>query len=476
VRVRVTATNAGASVPATSAPSALVAADPAAATTAPSISGTAQDTRTLTADRGTWTGTPTVTYTYRWTRCDATGGGCNDIAGATTETYLVSAEDIGQQLVVRVVATNAGGDSDPVNSAATATVTGPVAVNQVPPSFSGFLAVDESLHADLGTWSGSPTSFRFQWFSCSPDGVACPDIAGATGQTYVIGPALVGRFVGVEVTATNFNGDSEPAASDAYGPVGSALARIVSYPTVTGAPQVGVTLSAGYGTWSGNPTGYSVQWYGCDATVTACAPIPGATTTTYRLGSADVGRRVGIGVVATNAGGNSYEEFSDLTEIVRAAAPQPQPQPQPPAPPLNSFATLSTRVRADGRVEISVRSQTAGKFTAEATAVAANLARGCLRPCSRAGRAVYGSAARTAKAMTVIKLIIRPSARARRALAKTRRLRVRVKVTFRPALGGAPGRTVRVLTVKGSRRPSGAQHRIRVRLAARHSRPLGPFG
>jgi len=54
-----------------------------------------------------------------------------------------------------------------------------------------------------------------------------------------------------------------------------------------------------------------------------------------------------------------------------ARARRSPPQPQSPAPPLNSFATLSTRVRADGRVEIGVRSQTAGKFTAEATAVAA---------------------------------------------------------------------------------------------------------
>src|SRR5690606_5409537 len=76
-----------------------------------------------------------------------------------------------------------------------------------------------SLVADPGKWSNRPTSLRYHWFSCDADGLDCPDIPGATGPTHVLRVADVGRYVGVEVIAGNAIGDSEPAASFAFGPV-----------------------------------------------------------------------------------------------------------------------------------------------------------------------------------------------------------------------------------------------------------------
>lgn len=60
-------------------------------------------------------------YTYQWRRCDAHGGNCADIAGATSDTYLLTAADVGFSL--RVVASN-GAVAD--ESAATAPVSAPV--------------------------------------------------------------------------------------------------------------------------------------------------------------------------------------------------------------------------------------------------------------------------------------------------------------------------------------------------------------
>jgi len=43
-------------------------------TAEPVISGSAEQGRTLSASRGRWTGTGTISYAYRWVRCGPEGG------------------------------------------------------------------------------------------------------------------------------------------------------------------------------------------------------------------------------------------------------------------------------------------------------------------------------------------------------------------------------------------------------------------
>jgi hypothetical protein len=75
----------------------------------PTISGTAQDGKTLTADHGDWNGPRPISYRYQWLRCDATGGGCAGISGATARLYDLRGQDVGHTLRVRVVVRNSGG-------------------------------------------------------------------------------------------------------------------------------------------------------------------------------------------------------------------------------------------------------------------------------------------------------------------------------------------------------------------------------
>jgi acid phosphatase type 7 len=121
MRVVVTARNSAGSASATSAQTAVVTAPPVNSSP-PTISGTAQQGQTLTANRGTWTGSPTPTYTYQWRRCDATGGACADISGATATSYTLISTDVGKTIRVVVTATNSVGSSS-ATSAQTAVVT-----------------------------------------------------------------------------------------------------------------------------------------------------------------------------------------------------------------------------------------------------------------------------------------------------------------------------------------------------------------
>ena len=85
-------------------------------TSPPSVAGTAEVGQTLTADPGTWTGDPPVTYAYQWRRCDAAGEGCTDIADATGASYAVALADAGATLRVRVTATNSVGSAAATSS------------------------------------------------------------------------------------------------------------------------------------------------------------------------------------------------------------------------------------------------------------------------------------------------------------------------------------------------------------------------
>lgn len=91
--------------------SAVAAAGPPQNTAKPTISGAARQPQTLTADRGTWTGTQPISYSFQWMRCDSSGNSCARIVGATANTYKLTSADVGNTLRVRVRASNSGGAS-----------------------------------------------------------------------------------------------------------------------------------------------------------------------------------------------------------------------------------------------------------------------------------------------------------------------------------------------------------------------------
>jgi hypothetical protein len=194
---------------------------PPANTGLPTVTGVAMNGHTLSADHGSWNGTPTV-YAYQWQR--DTGGGFADIAPATQDSYVLSGADVGAVVRVQVVAGNADGSGAAASSAATAAVADvPVPVNTVPPAISGVVQAGRSLAAADGSWSHAPTSFQRRWQRETSS--VFSDIPGATGSTFGLGVTDVGHRLRFVVVATNADGDSLAVASDPTAAVDAAAAE-----------------------------------------------------------------------------------------------------------------------------------------------------------------------------------------------------------------------------------------------------------
>jgi unsaturated rhamnogalacturonyl hydrolase len=112
IRVVETASNAGgASGPATSAATGAVAAVSAPASrpansSPPVISGTTAVGYKLSSSTGAWSGTPVISYSYRWALCTSV---CSAIAGARGRFYTLTSADRSAKIAVVVTATNSAG-------------------------------------------------------------------------------------------------------------------------------------------------------------------------------------------------------------------------------------------------------------------------------------------------------------------------------------------------------------------------------
>src|SRR5438046_914415 len=132
-------------------------------TAPPTISGTTTVGQTLTASNGTWSNSPTG-FAYQWLRCNGGGNNCAAVANGTQQTYTLVGADAGHTLRVRVTATNADGSasaqSDETDVVAPRSSTA-APRNTDRPIISGTPRVGQTLTADEGSWSGSPTGYAF---------------------------------------------------------------------------------------------------------------------------------------------------------------------------------------------------------------------------------------------------------------------------------------------------------------------------
>jgi hypothetical protein len=216
----------------------------------------------------------------------------------------------------------------PVGSATTQTAP----ANTVLPAISGQVVTTSD-----GTWSGSPTSFTYQWLRCPalgglPDGSDCAEIGGATTNSY--GPATgdVGFTLRTQVTAGNADGKTK-ATSKATAVVAAQSGPPNTVPpTISGPATVGSTLTANPGAWTGSSITFAYQWQRCDTSGINCSAIVNATSSTYAVVSEDVAHTLRVAVTATDASG-SHTVTSGQTATVTSG-----PAPAPTGCPLNKSA------------------------------------------------------------------------------------------------------------------------------------------
>jgi surface antigen len=284
---RVTVTKTGyTTVVGTSAATQAVAPGTFTNTAPPTITGTPQVGRPLTASPGTWS--PNADYAYRWL-VDGT-----PVTGATGSSYTPTADDLRKPVTVQVTASQPGYTSATLSSAATDPVAPGTFLNTSDPTISGTAKVGVLLTADPGDWSPEP-SFAYQWFA---DGTA---IAGATEQTFTPTPAEYQHKLTVQVTATRRGYLTALAPSPATAPVAPGVISQTQRPTITGRPVVGATLTTSPGEWTVEPASVAYQW------LADGEPIFGATESTYQPTEADLDRHLAVEVTV---GADGYQPAS----------------------------------------------------------------------------------------------------------------------------------------------------------------------
>lgn len=174
-----------------------------------SVIGVATQGQTLTADTSKLADADGLgALSYQWQRAGS------DISGARASTYLLNQNDVGAAISVLVKYTDGRGIAERVTSAATVGVAN---VNDLPigiVTISGHAIQGETLTSivSLSDLDGLG-AFGYQWQS---SGI---NIIGATGASYTIGLADVGKTINLIVSYTDGFGTLESKASNSTSPI-----------------------------------------------------------------------------------------------------------------------------------------------------------------------------------------------------------------------------------------------------------------
>jgi len=247
-------------------------ATPPSNTSTPTVFGTAKQGVTLRSAQDFWTGTTPILPSYQWYRCDASGASCTAIAGATSDTYVVGASDVGATLQLAVTGRNALGEAT-IRSAPTAVVqsSGPTVLGSTTAgsSFaiggSGYIALAGPYSLAQAALLTKLTGLVQGWRTATPlRAVVYADDGGSPGA-FVAASSAVTVAAGADPAWVDFAVPATPKL-----PAGKYW---LGY-WFGGSVQVGYAEAAGAGRYAGND--YSAQG-------TPKATLGASQSTTLRL-------------------------------------------------------------------------------------------------------------------------------------------------------------------------------------------------
>ena len=289
----------------------------------------------VTASNGSWSGDPT--FTYAWYACTASGAAaqsipvdCASIRNATASSFTPTATQVGKRLRVLVTATNSAAARTYASAATNPVASTPALATA--PAISGTAQFASTLSATSGSWSATPTAtYAYKWIRCNATGSAartlpsgCEEISvDSTAPTYSPVASDVGKFLRVRVTASNSAGDTV-SFSKTTSVIKGITPASTAPPLVSGTARVGQSFSATSGSWSGTPTPsspYVYAWFSCTrsgvatASPSNCSAIRNATSSSFTLTSAQLGKFVRVRVTATTSAG-SAQFYSAATSAI----------------------------------------------------------------------------------------------------------------------------------------------------------------
>ena len=241
-----------------------------------SISGTGVFGTSLTGSTGSWAAETSLSS--EWYRDGSA-------TGDTDSTYDIVASDVGKSITYRTTGTK----TDYYPAVATSSgvlVTAATLPSTGTPEISGTGAVGTTLTGSTGTWPEGVT-FTTQWLR---DGSS----AGDTDSSYAIVGGDLGDEIVFRVVASKPGYTPVTANSVGFTVVAGTISPTAT-PTISGTAKVNKTLTARTIGWMASLT-YNYRWLRNDV------PIVGATSSTYKLKSADKRKRISVEVTATRLG------------------------------------------------------------------------------------------------------------------------------------------------------------------------------
>lgn len=172
------------------------------------------------------------------------------------------------------------------------------------PVLSGNPYVGETLSCSGGTWTNYPTEISYVW---KRDVTVLP---GQIESTHVVTSADKNEALTCEATIKNVAGEVSET-SNAVTITTPPAPVFTTEPTLSGAPEVGSTLTCSPGTWTGPQTTVA---YGWQRSGTA---IAGQTGATYVVTSADEGASLNCEVIVENEGGAATAASNALSVPVK---------------------------------------------------------------------------------------------------------------------------------------------------------------